>query len=373
MPERPPHLDVATGLVLRLEDVAPGAIVMSDDAVDPAHVAALLGLTVDSPDFVRLGFEGAYSREFAWAASSDHPRVLASMTMLFKDGPSAHRVLSSIDKRSVASRTPSFSVGAPIGDETVGSVQDATVTTAAGERTESTVFVAFRHANALSIVLADGLEPDEDPLAVVALARRQLSLQLAVAPRGIPLPPDPRPVHATSDKHVFASELVLVAADLPAGMRLAADGPMSATDFASGDADLEAALYDNRVQQTYGRRFTRKPQFGKEPTSITSATAVFYDSEGAHRSFDAMGDSMSANRAVLLGGIDVGDEAVIYRFDQRADDATYIDVLLRHRNALGLIEIRFEGDGFNASLALSLAERLVSYALADMEMLKPFP
>jgi hypothetical protein len=370
--ERQPHLDVATGLVLRLEDVAPGAIVTMDENLDASRISSIVGLAPDTADFAKLGFEGAYTREFSWDASTDHPRVLASVSLLFKDAASAHKVLSSIDRRTVASRIPTFSLGTQLGDEAIGFADEQTTTTDSGDRVESIIVVVFRHANALSMVFSDATTADADPLTVVALARRQLKLQLAVAPRGVPMAPDPKPLHVTTDKHVFASDLVLVVADLPAGMRLSADGAMSAADFASGDTDVEAGLYANRVQQTYARKFTRKPMFGKEPTAITSATAVFYDSAGAHRSFNDMSDSMSANDAVLLGRVSIGDEAVAYRFDQRADDATYIDLLFRQRNAIGLLEIRFEGDGFNPTLALTLADRQLAYALADVEMLKPF-
>jgi hypothetical protein len=373
----PAHLRVAQELVLGLDDVKSGATMTVDTALTAAEAVDVLsvpGVTTDV--FARNGFANGYVRAFAWKdASLAVTRAMASTTYLFDDAAGAHETLILFTDAAAAVGAGRMSLGATVGDESTGFQIDADLTDSFGATISiTTTGVAFRHANALSLLSYRVLSSEDDPRYVISLARKQLALQKAVAPTGTLLPaaaPASR-VESFNNVHVLATGLVLAVTDVPAGMRVRNEGPMSATEFAAGDADMGAMFVEHGFRSAYGRVFTRNSQFGKEATMIRSEIALLADGAGAHKAFVDFTTLASAVGGHSLGAVGAGDESLALRLDDFDADVSYVEVLFRHRNALSLIEIQFPARMINRTLTLDLALKQVAYQLADSGTLKPF-
>ena len=373
----PTRLEVANTLVLGLDDVKSGATVTVDAVLTAADTAELLGLPEVTTDVLaRNGFANAYVRAFAWKDPSlAVTRAVASTTYLFADATGAHRTLSLFTDAADAAGAGPMSLGTTIGDESAAFQVDSDLTDSFGASiSQTTTGVVFRHANALSLVSYRVASADDDPRYVIALARRQLALQKAVAPAGvgIPAPALPAGVQPFGSTHILAAGLVLTVADVPAGMRLRNAAPMSVQDFAAGDAAMAGMFVEHGFLSAYGRVFTRNAQFGKDARMIRSGTALLTDSTGAHKAFQEFASLATAVGAHSLGTADAGDESVAVRLDNYEVDASYVEVIFRHRNALSVIEIEFPARMISRSLSLDLAKRQVTHQLADIGMLKPF-
>ena len=373
----PARLETANGLVLRLDDVKSGATVTVDTALTAADTAELLAIADITTDVLaRNGFANAYVRAFAWKDPSlAVTRVLASTTYLFADAAGAHRTLSLFTDAADAAGAGPMALGTAIGDESAAFQVDSDLTDSFGASiSQTTTGVVFRHANALSLVSYRVASADDDPRYVIALARTQLALQKAVAPAGvgIPAPVLPAGVQPFGTTHSLATGLVLTVADVPAGMRVRNAAPMSVEDFTSGDAAMAAMFVEHGFVSAYGRVFTRNSQFGKDPRMIRSGTALLADGAGAHKAFQDFDRLATALGAHSLGTVGAGDESVALRLDNYAVDASYVEVIFRHRNALSVIEIEFPARMVSRSLSLDLANRQVTHQLADIGMLKPF-
>lgn len=372
----PSHLRVARELVLGVHDVKAGAKVTVDSALtaaDAVDILSIPGVTTDV--FAQNGFANGYVRAFAWKdASLAVTRAMASTTYLFADAAGAHQTLSLFSDAAAVAGADQMSLGATVGDESAGFQIDTDLTDSFGASiTMTTTGVAFRHANALSLISYRVLSDEDDPRYVIALARRQLALQSAVAPAGVLLPSvvPPSRVESFGNAHVLATGLVLTVNDMPAGMRVRNEGMMSATEFAAGDADMGAMFVNHGFLSAYGRVFTRNSQFGKEAGMIRSGTALLVDSAAAHKAFVDFTDLAAAVGGHSLGGVGAGDESLALRLDDFDSDASYVEVLFRHRNALSLIEIEFPARMISRPLALELATKQVTYQLADIGTLKP--
>src|SRR5256714_3309176 len=373
----PPRLETANALVLRLEDVKSGATVTVDTALSAADTEALLGIPDITTDVLaRNGFANAYVRAFAWEDPSlAVTRALGSTTYLFADAGGAHRTLSLFTDAANAAGAAPMSLGTVIGDESAAFQVDSDLTDSFGASvSQTTTGVAFRHANALSLVSYRVASAEDDPRYVIALARTQLALQKAVAPAGvvIPAPVSPAGVQPFGSTHTLATGLVLTVADVPAGMRVRNAAPMSVENFASGDAALAAMFVEHGFLSAYGRVFTRNAQFGKDARMIRSGTAVLAESNGVHKAFQDFARLATAVGGHNLGTVGAGDESVALRLDNYAVDASYVEVIFRHHNALSGIEIEFPARMISRSLSLDLAKRQATHQLADIGMLKPF-
>jgi hypothetical protein len=378
IPAVPAHLRVAQELVLGVDDVRSGAKVTVDSALTAAEAVDILsipGVTTDV--FARNGFANGYVRAFAWKDPTlAVTRVMASTTYLFADPAGAHQTLVLFTDAAAALGANRMSLGTTVGDESAAFQIDSDLTDSFGASISmTTTGVAFRHANAVSLVSYRVLSAEDDPSYVIALARKQLALQKAVAPTGVLLPAavPPSRVESFTNAHVLATGLVLNVTDVPAGMRVRSEGPLSATEFAAGDPDMGAMFVDHGFRSAYGRVFTRNSQFGKEATMIRSGTALLVDSAGAHKAFLDFADLASAIGGHNLGAVGAGDESVALRLDDFDADTSYVEVLFRHRNALSLIEIEFPGRMISRTLSLELAKKQVTHQLADVGMLKPLP
>jgi hypothetical protein len=377
IPAETTHLRVAKDLVLGVDDLRSGATVTVDSALtaaDAVEILSIPGVTTDV--FARNGFASGYVRAFAWKDPSlAVTRALASTTYLFDDAAGAHRTLLLFTDAAAAVGADRMSLGATLGDESSAFQTDTDLTDSFGASIKmTTTGVAFRHANALSLVSYRMLSDEDDPRYVIGLARKQLALQTAAAPAGVAVPavlPLSR-VESFAKAHVQATELVLSVTDLPAGMRVRVDGSMSATEFAAGDPDMGAMFVNHGFLSAYGRVFTRNSQFGKEARMIRSGTALLVDSAAAHKAFLDFTDLASAVGGHRMGSVGAGDESLALRLDDYEADASYVEVLFRHRNALSLIEIEFPARMISRPLALELAKKQVTYQLADLGMLKPF-
>jgi hypothetical protein len=371
------HLEAANGLVLRLDDVKSGATVTVDAALTAADTEELLGIPDITTDVLaHNGFANAHVRAFAWKDPSlAVTRALASTTYLFADAAGAHRTLSLFTDAANAAGAGPMSLGTTIGDESAAFQVDSDLTDSFGASiSQTTTGVLFRHANALSLVSYRVASADDDPRYVIALARTQLALQKAVAPAGVGIPAAAPPggVQPFGGTHTLAAGLVLTVADVPAGMRQRNAAPMSVQDFAAGDAAMAAKFVEHGFLSAYGRVFTRNGQFGKDARMIRSGTALLADSAGAHKAFQDFTSLATAVGAHSLGTVDAGDESVAMRLDDYAVDASYVEVIFRHHNALSVIEIEFPARMISRSLSLDLAKRQVTHQLADIGMLKPF-
>jgi len=377
IPAVPAHLRVAQELVLGLDDMRSGATVTVDTALtaaDAVEILSIPGVTTDV--FARNGFANGYVRAFAWKDPSlAVTRAMASTTYLFADPAGAHQTLLLFIDAAAAVGTDRMSLGATVGDESSAFQIDAALTDSFGASISmTTTGIAFRHANALSLVSYRVLSFEDDPRYVIALARKQLALQKAVAPAGVLLPGavPPARLESSTHSHGLATGLVLTVTDVPAGMRVRNEGPMSAIEFAAGNADMGAMFVDHGFLSAYGRVFTRNSQFGKEARMIRSGTAVLMDSAAAHTAFVDFVDLASAIGGHSLGSVGAGDESFAFQLDNYEADASYVEVLLRHRNALSLIEIEFPARMISRPLTLELAKKQVTYQLADVGTLKPF-
>ena len=373
----PARLETANGLVLRLDDVKSGATVTVDTALTAADTADLLAIPDITTDVLaRNGFANAYVRAFAWKDPSlAVTRVLASTTYLFADAAGAHRTLSLFTDAADAAGAGPMALGTAIGDESAAFQVDSDLTDSFGTSiSQTTTGVVFRHANALSLVSYRVASADDDPRYVIALARTQLALQKAVAPAGVGIsaPVLPAGVLPFGTVHTLATGLVLTVADVPAGMRVRNAAPMSVEDFTSGDAAMAAMFVEHGFVSAYGRVFTHNSQFGKDARMIRSGTALLADGAGAHKAFQDFDRLATAVGAHSLGTVGAGDESVALRLDHYAVDASYVEVIFRHRNALSVIEIEFPVRMISRSLSLDLANRQVTHQLADIGMLKPF-
>ena len=372
VPARPAHFETASALVLRLDDVRSGAVVLEDRRFTETELAQMLGYPSTADErFTNLGFTGGYGRMFGWGASTDKPQSLVSTTLLFADPAGAHRMLFAFTSASGRFGFSRLSLGAPLGDEAVGFALDEDALGPAGDpATLTTTMIAFRHANAVTILVYQGAPDEDDPTAVIATARKQLDLERSVDAQGEPLP-ESKGTRMITDKHYLPSELVLTVNDLPAGLRVRNEGAMTAIDFASGDSDIGDMFVADQFLEGYGRNFTRKLKFGKEPREVTSATATFFDSVGAHDAFSVLVGSALFAGARGLGSAGIGDDSIVLRLDDYAADTTYVDVFFRQRNALGYIEMKFPAGSGDPSAAVRLAEIQVTYLLADLGMQKP--
>jgi hypothetical protein len=370
--QHPAHFEVASVLVLRLDDVRGGAVVLDDRRLGEAELASMLGYaSADDQRLANLGYTVGYGRLFAWGASTDTPQTLVSTALLFADPAGAHQMLLGFTAATTDSGFGGLSLGGPLGDEAAGFALDQDALGPAGEKaTFTTTVVAFRHANAVTIIVYRGAPNEDDPLSVIAIARKQLDLERSVGPRGVPLP-EPETMRAVTDKHMFPSSLVLHVGDLPAGMRVRSEGTMGAVDFASGDSDIGDMLKAAEFLDGYGRNFTRKLKFGKEPREVTSATAIFSDTAGTHDAFKVLVEAAAYVGARKLGDAGIGEESAVLRLDDYTGDTTYVVVYFRQRNAVSYVEMKFPAGFADPSTAVRLAETQVRYELADLGMLKP--
>ena len=154
-------------------------------------------------------------------------------------------------------------------------------------------------------------------------------------------------------------------------MRARSEGALTAQAFAAGDADTGAMFESHGFLSAYGRVFTRSSQFGKEATVIRSETAILTDNRGAHEAFLDLSDLASAVGARALGTVGAGDESRAFRLDDYEEDASYIEILFRHRNAVSIVEIQFPARLVNEALSVDLATKQVTRQLVDLGMLKP--
>ena len=373
----PTHLRVPNELVLHLDDVKSGATMTVDSALTAADAVEVLGIPDITTDlFARNGFANAYVRAFAWKnAPLAVTNAMASATYLFSDPAGAHQTLLLFTDAADAAGAGRMSLGAPLGDESAGFQIDSDFTDSLGVSISTTTTgVAFRHANALSLISYRVPSDEDDARYVIALARKQLDQQKAVASAGVPIAaavPRAR-IESFGSTHILASGLVLSVTDVPAGMRVRNDGPMNAQEFAAGDPDLGAMFVKHGLLSAYGRVFARNSQFGKEARVIRSGTAIMVDSAAAHEALLDFNDFASIVGARSLGNAGAGDESRALRLDDFEADTSYVEILFRHRNALSLIEIEFPARMINRTLSLDLAKKQVTYQLADLGMLKPF-
>jgi hypothetical protein len=377
IPAAETHFRVANDLVLGLDDVKSGATLTVDSPLTAGDAVVILGIRGIATDaFAHNGLTNAYVRAFAWKdPSAAVTRALATTTFLFSDPKGAHQTLSLFTDAAEEAGAGQMSIGGTVGDESAGFQIDANLADSFGAAfSVTTTGIVFRHANALSLISYRVLSDEDDPGYVIGLARKQLALQKAVAPAGVFVPGGKVTIGVGSpgSAHVLATGLVLTAADLPAGMRTRDAGPISAQDFAFGDADIGAMFAKHGFVSAYGRVFTHKSQFGKEAETITSKTALMTDSAGAHKAFLEFADLASAIGAHDLGTVSAGDESRAFRLDDYSEDASYVEVLFRHRNALSVILIEFPGRIVNHSLTFDLAKKQANYQLLDLGLLKPF-
>ena len=375
-PAVPAHLRVATALVLHVDDVKSGATQSLDTALTADDAAAILGIAGLTGDlFAQNGFVNGYVRAFAWKdASPLAARAMACTTYLFADPVGAHDTLSLIVRTADEAGVDRMSLGASVGDESAGFQIDTEFKDLLGASISmTTTGVVFRHANALSLVSYRAPSNQDDPGYVIALARKQLDLQKAVAPVGVTVPElvaAPR-VESFGSSHTDATKLVLSVKDVPGGMRARNEGTLTAQAFAGGDADTGAMFESHGFLSAYGRVFTRGSQFGKEATVIRSETAILADNRGAHEAFLDLSDLASAVGARALGTVGAGDESRAFRLDDYEEDASYIEILFRHRNAVSIVEIQFPARLVNEALSVDLATKQVTRQLVDLGMLKP--
>src|SRR5712691_10319732 len=190
VPSASAHLRVANELVLSIDDVKSGATVTVDRALNAADAVEILGIPGATTDlFARNGFANAYVRAFAWNDPSlVVTRALASATYLFADPAGVHETMSLFIDAAGGSGAGRMSLGATLGDESAGFQIDSDLTDTHGASVSvTTTGVAFRHANALTLVSYRAPSEEDDPKYVIALARRQLDMQKAVAPAGVPI------------------------------------------------------------------------------------------------------------------------------------------------------------------------------------------
>ena len=374
-PAAPTHLGVATGLVLRLDDVKTGGFVTVDSALTLDDAVDIFGVPdITAEDFQHQQFINGYARAFAWRNGTEPiTTLMASSTYLFADAEGAHETLSLFRAGGDAAGAGRLSLGMTIGDESAGFQIDRSLESAVGTITFTTTAIAFRHANALSVVTYRCLADEDDVAYEIGLARKQFDLQKAVAPAGIPILAKPAASGQASygGSHISATGLVLDVADVPIGMRVRNEGPLSAVTFAAGNADAGASFEKHGFVSAYGRVFARGTQFGKEATVVRSHTAILADPAGAHEAFLELSDLAEAVGARKLGTGSDGDESRVFRLDDYEADASYVEILFRHRNALSLVEIQFPTRFINLPLSLELVRRQVAYQLADLGMLKP--
>ena len=372
----PSHLTIANALVLRLDDVTSGATMSVDTALTADDAAASLGITGLTGDaFTQNGFVGGYGRAFVWRdASLAIPRLMASTTYLFADPVGAHDMLSHVARAADEIGMDRMSVGVSLGDESAGLQLDGTFTNPLGTAISvTTTAVLFRHANALSLVSSLATSDADDPGYVIALARRQLGRQRAVAQAGVPVPAlvaAPR-VEQYGTTHSLASPLLLTIKDVPAGMRVRNEAALTALEFAAGSTQTAELFDQHGFVSAYSRVFTHQSAFGKEATLVRSQTAIFKDSAGAHEAYLDYRDFAKRVGARKLGAADAGDESLVFRLDDFEADTSYVEVLFLHRNAVSLVEVRFPVRLANESLTADLAKAQASYQLADLGLLKP--
>jgi len=376
VPAMPAHLSVATGLVLHLDDVRSGATTSLDSALTAPDAAAILGISgLTGGLFAQNAFENGYVRAFAWKDASLFPtRAMASATFLFADGVGAHDTLSFVVRAADEAGIDRMSLGAALGDESAAFQIDGDFKDSFGASISmTTTGVLFRHANALSLISYRAPSDQDEPGYAIALARRQLDLQKAVAPVGVTVPELVAAIRIEplGTTHSVATDLVLTVKDVPAGMRERNQGRVSALEFAAGDADTGALFESHGFLSAYGRVFTRNSRFGKEASVIRSQTAILVDGKGAHEAFLDFSDLAGAVGAHDLGSVGAGDESRAFRLDDYEADASYVEILFRHQNALSVVEIQFPARFINRSLTLDLADRQVTHQLADLGMLKP--
>src|SRR5207237_9921475 len=118
-----------------------------------------------------------------------------------------------------------LSLGASGGDESVGfPIVTEFKAWLGASISMTTTGVVFRHANALSLVSYRAPSNQDDPGYVIALARKQLDLQKAVAPVGVTIPDLVAAPRAESfgSSHTDATNLVLTVKDVPGGCALGA-------------------------------------------------------------------------------------------------------------------------------------------------------
>jgi len=371
------QLRVSSELVLRLDDVKSGGFVTIDSALTIDDAASTFGVPdVTVEDFERQRFTNGYTRAFAWRSGSDPVTTLmASSTYLFADAAGAHEALSLFARGGDAAGAGRLSVGPRIGDESAAFQIDRSFETPTAETIAfTTTAIAFRHANALSLVTYRCLAEEDDVYYEIGLARKQFDRQKAVAPAGIPLPAKATALGSGGygGMHTSATGLVLDVGDTPMGMRVRNEGPLTAAEFAAGDADLEGKFLKHGFQSAYGRVFARSSQFGKEPRVIRSETAILADTFGAHDAFTDFSKLATTVGSRILGSAGVGDESRVLTLDDFNRDTSFVEILVRHRNALSVIEIQFPIRMISRSLSLDLANKQLTYHLADLGMLKPF-
>ena len=375
-PAVPAHLRVATALVLHVDDVKSGATQSLDTALTADDAAAILGIAgLTGGLFAQNGFVNGYVRAFSWKdASPLAARAMACTTYLFADPVGAHDTLTLIVRAADEAGVDRMSLGASVGDESAGFQIDTEFKDLLGTTISmTTTGVLFRHANALSLVSYRAPSNQDDPGYVIALAHKQLDLQKAVAPVGVTVPElvaAPR-VESFGSSHNDATKLVLTVTDVPAGMRARNEGTLTAQAFAAGDADTGAMFESHGFLSAYGRVFNRSSQFGKEATVIRSETAILTDNHGAHEALLDLSELASAVGARALGTVGAGDESRAFRLDDYAEDASYIEILFRHRNAVSIVEIQFPARFVNEALSVDLATKQVTKQLVDLGMLKP--
>jgi len=371
------QLRVSSELVLQLDDVKSGGFVTIDSALtidDAARTFGVPDVTVE--DFQRQGFTNGYTRAFAWRAGSEPVTTLmASSTYLFADAAGAHEALSLFATGGDAAGAGRLSLGSRIGDESAAfqidrSFENPTV----GTISFTTTAIAFRHANALSLVTYRCLAEEDDVYYEIGLARSQFDREKAVAPAGIPLPAKATALGSGGygGLHTSPTGLVLDAGDLPMGMRVRTEGPLTAAEFAGGDANLGGKFLEHGFQSAYGRVFARSSLFGKEPRVIRSQTAILADTFGAHDAFKDFSSLATSVGSRILGSAGIGDESRVLTLDDFDRETSFVEVLIRHRNALSVVEIQFPVRMISRSLSLDLANKQLTYHLADLGMLKPF-
>jgi hypothetical protein len=361
-------------LVLQLDDVKTGGFVTVDRALTIDDAVITFGLPdVTAEDFQRQQFMNGYTRAFAWRNGTQPiTTLMASSTYLFAEAAGAHEALSLFTAGGDAAGAGRLSLGTRIGDESAAFQIDRSFENQLGAISFTTTAIAFRHANALSLVTYRCLAEEDDVLYEISLARKQFDRQKAVAPAGITLAAKITPAGSGpyGGLHTSATGLVLDVGDVPLGMRVRNEGPMSAQDLAAGNADTAAKFVTYGFSAAYGRVFGRAIQLGKEAGVIRSETGIFADSFGAHnafKDFSLLADSVGAR---TLGDAGVGDESRVLSINDHHADTSFVEVLVRHRNALSVIEIQFPTRIISPSLGQELAEKQLTYHLADLGMLK---